>query len=226
MRILIIEDDADIGVNLYDYLQGSGHTVDLARDGAAGVRLATAENWDAILLDLTLPGIDGLEVCRRLRADFLLDTPVLMLTARDTLDDKLAGFSHGTDDYLVKPFALKEVEARLLALHKRYNGRMAGKPLQVGDLTFDPRTLAVTRGGHAVKLPPKCLQLLTLLMQHPGKVFRRADLEAAAWGDDPPDSDSLRTHMYALRRALMAHGGSDLIETVHGQGYRLVEPHA
>ena len=222
MRILIIEDNRDIAANLYDYLEARGHTPDHALDGVTGLHLAVTNDYDAIVLDLALPGMSGIDLCRRLREDAQRDTPVLMLTARDTLDDKLLGFESGADDYLVKPFALKEVEARLLALHKRHQGRSAARRLQVGDLVFDPNTLAVTRGGEPVKLPRKCLRLLEVLMQQPNKVFSRAELEHAVWGDAQPQSDTLRSHMHLLRRALARPDRPDPIENVHGLGYRLL----
>ena len=127
MHVLIIEDDPAIAVNLHDFLEGRGHVVDAASDGVTGLHLAVTGGFDAIVLDLGLPGMDGYTLCRKLRDDARNDTPVLMLTARDTLEDKLKGFARGTDDYLVKPFALKEMEARLAALHKRRGGRVAGR---------------------------------------------------------------------------------------------------
>lgn len=129
--------------------------------------MALAEPWDAILLDRSLPGMDGVTVCRRLREEAHRDTPVLMLTARDTLDDKLAGFVHGADDYLVKPFSLNEVGARLGALVKRYRGQVTQAALCCTDLRFDLQTLTVERAGRPVKMPPKCLHLLRILMQAP-----------------------------------------------------------
>ena len=221
MRILIIEDDRTIASNLYDFLAARGHVVDAAADGITGYRLATAHDFDAIVLDVALPRLDGMKLCRKLRDEAHIDTPVLMLTARDTLEDKLQGFEHGTDDYLVKPFALKEVEARLMALHKRYVGRTTSRMLTVGELTFDPRTLGVRFGEADLKLPPKCIALLEVLMREPGRVFGRAELESAVWGEPQETSDTLRSHMYTLRRALVDAGGSDVIETVHGAGYRL-----
>ena len=221
MRILIIEDDRAIAANLYDFLTSRGHTVDAAGDGVTALNLARAQRFDAIVLDLGLPGMDGMKVCAKLREEAHLDTPVLMLTARDTLDDKLRGFEAGADDYLVKPFALKEVEARLSALHKRAGGRVAPKALSSGELHFDPRTLSVRFGGAEVKLSPKCIRLLELLLSEPGRLFSRADLESAVWGDAKETSDTLRSHMYMLRRTLVEAGGYDPIETVHGLGYRL-----
>lgn len=222
MKVLIVEDDAAIAANLYDYLESSGYHVDVAASGNAGLRMALGESWDAILLDLSLPGMDGLTLCRKLREEAHRDTPVLMLTARDALDDKLQGFVHGTDDYLVKPFSLKEVGARLNALIKRYKGQVTAGDLRFADVRLDLMTLTVERAGRLVKLPPKCLQLLRILMQSPDRVFSHVELETEIWGEALPDSDTLRTHVYTLRRALSLPGEGDLIETVHGHGYRLV----
>jgi DNA-binding response OmpR family regulator len=224
MRLLIIEDNVAIATNLYDYLSARGHSVDTAADGVIGLHLAITEQFDGILLDIALPRMDGLKLCRKLRGEAEVETPVLMLTARDTLEDKLKGFDHGADDYLVKPFALKEVEARLLALHKRHTGRVASRKLSVGRLTFDPRTLSVYYAEREVRLAPKCLRLLEVLMNDPGRVFTRAELENAVWGDVQETSDTLRSHMYTLRRALVVAGEVDPIETVHAVGYRLTDP--
>lgn len=170
--------------------------------------------------------MDGLELCRKLREEARRDTPILMLTARDTIESKLEGFARGADDYLVKPFALKEVEARLLALHRRRTGRLAKGVRRVGDLTFDPYRLAVERAGEPVKLPPKCLRLLEIMIQQPERVFSREELETAVWGETQTDSDTLRQHIRQLRRALARPGKADPIETVHGLGYRLVKSDA
>ena len=226
MRVLIIEDDPAIASNLYDYLEERGHTVDAAPDGVTGLHLAVTGSFDAIVLDIGLPGMDGVTLCQRLREDARKDTPVLMLTARDTLQDKLAGFSRGADDYLVKPFALKEVEARLTSLHRRHAGRVVPRALTSGDLEFDPQTMRVSYRGSEVKLPPKCIRLLETLMAQPGRVFRRRELEAAAWGEEQATSDTLRSHMHVLRRQLAEAGGRDPIQNVHGLGYRLVPPDA
>ena len=221
MKVLIVEDDSAIAANLYDYLEANGYEVDLAINGQAGLAMAVAGSWDAILLDVSLPHMDGLTLCRKLREEAHRDTPVLMLTAKDALDDKLAGFVHGADDYLVKPFSLREVGARLGALIKRYRGEVATRELCYADVRLDLTSLAVERAGRAVRLQPKCLQLLRIMMQAPGRVFGRAELETEIWGDELPDSDTLRAHIYTLRRALTGPGEAELIETVHGLGYRL-----
>jgi len=221
VRILIIEDDPAIAANLYDFLEARGHVPDSAADGVTGLHRAITGGFDAIVLDLGLPGMDGATLCRKLREDAGNDTPVLMLTARDTLEDKLEGFARGADDYLVKPFALKEVEARLTALHKRHSGRVASVTLVAGSLSFDPGTLAIRFGDREVRLPPKCVRLLETLMARPNRVFSRSELENAVWGGEQETSDTLRSHMHVLRRELVQAGGYDPIENVHGMGYRL-----
>ncbi len=222
MRVLIIEDDVGIASNLYDYLESRGHVVESATDGLSGYRMAVALEFDALLLDVRLPRLSGLELCRRLRSEAELDTPVLMLTAMDSLDDKLGGFSSGADDYLVKPYSLREVEARLLALTKRHHGQIIQRQLKAGDLIYDPASMVVTRGGEPVRLPPKCIRILAAMMAGPGRVFRRCELETLAWGGELVTSDTLRAHMHLLRRALDREGRPNPIETIHGIGYRLM----
>lgn len=221
MRILIIEDDATIAANLYDFLESRGHAVDAAADGVTGLHLAISQTFDAIVLDLGLPGMDGLTLTKKLREEAHVETPILMLTARDTLDDKLEGFSRGADDYLVKPFSLKEVEARLLSMNRRSSGRIAPRTLEAGALSLDPKTMAVRFAGNDVKLPPKCLRILELLMREPGRVISREEIERLVWGESQETSDTLRSHLHTLRRVLTAAGGHDPVETLHGIGYRL-----
>ncbi|HNO75367.1 response regulator transcription factor [Nitrosomonas mobilis] len=223
MRILIIEDDDIIAINIYEYLESKGHIVDVAVDGKNGLHLATTESFDVILLDLGLPNMDGLLLCRKLRNELLMDKPILMLSARDTLADKLSGFDSGADDYLVKPFALKEVEARLEAMHKRYKGKVTNRIVEAGSLCFNPRTMTVSFTGKQIKLSPKCIRLLVALMSEPGRIYSRKELELEAWEEEQSTSDTLRSHMHILRRALIQAGGYDPIETVHGLGYCLAE---
>jgi len=220
VRLLIIEDDKTIAGNLYEFMQARGHVVDAAADGVTGLHLAVSHPFDVVVLDIGLPGMDGLAMLRKLRKDAKLATPVLLLTARDSLSDKLDGFREGADDYVVKPFSLREVEARLEALVKRSQGRVVPDTLRVGELTFDRGALEVRYCGQQVRLPPKAIKLLEALMSHPGKVMGRADLELAAWEGETVSGDSLRTQMSTLRKALAA-AGPDPIENMHGHGYRL-----
>lgn len=221
VNILIIEDNHDIAANIADFLEPAGHCLDFAVDGREGLALAADGAFDVIVLDLMLPGgMDGIQVCRRLRQDLHLTTPVLMLTARDQLDDKLAGFDAGTDDYLVKPFSVRELEARLVALARRRE-EVTGHRLIVGDLVLDTDTLQAERQGHRLDINPIQRKLLTHLMKQSHRVVRRAELEQLIWGESPPDTDILRTHIYALRRIIDRPFEKPLLHTVHGIGYRL-----
>ncbi|MCB1553635.1 MAG: response regulator transcription factor [Xanthomonadales bacterium] len=220
MRILVIEDNQDIAANLGDFLEEQGHIVDFAGDGVTGLHRAVVDEFDAIVLDLNLPGMDGLEVCRKLRQEARKSTPILMLTARDTLEQKLAGFESGADDYLVKPFALQEVQARLNVLARRGKG-MGPRTLKVADLEYNLDTLEVERGGKSITLNPTALKILQALMEASPSVVPRQELETRVWGEELPDSDSLRVHIHGLRAAIDKPFGSALIQTRHGIGYRL-----
>jgi len=222
MRILIIEDNADISASIYDYLEGRGHVMDAAPDGVTGLHFAVSNDYDVIILDLGLPGIDGLDVCRRLRKDARIGTPVLMLTARDTLEQKLAGFDSGADDYLVKPFALEELAARVQVLQERRR-RNTAETLRVADLTLDENQHRVTRCGKAINLNPIGFKILSYLMAESHRVVPRGEIEQAVWGDDPPDSDALRTHVSNLRNVVDKPFDKPLLHTIRGVGYRLAD---
>ena len=223
MRILVVEDNRNLVANLFEYFEARGHTLDAAPDGPTGLHLAIAQPYDAIVLDWMLPRMDGPEVLRRLRNDAGSDVPVLMLTARDELPDKITGFRAGADDYLTKPFALPELEVRLEALVTRATGRGRGRVLQVGDLRYDPVTLEATRAGRSLHLYPAGRRLLEVLMQASPAAVTRERLEHALWGDDPPDGDMLRSHIYELRRSVDAAHPAKLIHTLPRVGYRLAE---
>ena len=217
-----MEDNRDILANMADYLGLKGYTVDCAQDGLSGLHLAATAHYDLIVLDVMLPGLDGFTLCRRLREDARRDTPVIMLTARDQLDDRLQGFRSGADDYLLKPFALSELAARIEAVLRRTQGG-GRRELQVADLSYNLDTLEVNRAGKALKLNPIGLKLLAVLMQKSPHVVRRDVLEEAVWGDDCPDSDSLRSHVHQLRQVIDKPFALPLLHTVHGVGYRLAE---
>lgn len=221
MRVLIIEDNRPLAGNLVDHLESHGHIADTALDGITGLHLAVTGDYDAIVLDLGLPGLDGTEVCHRLRHEGL-DTPVLMLTARGELEQRIEGLELGADDYLVKPVSLKELEARIRAQVRRAQGGLKHARLQVGDLVLDERTMQVSRGGQAVTLARLDFQLLRILMRESPAVVTRSRLEREIWGDEPPETDALRAHIHVLRRAIDPPGSAPLLRTVHGTGYRLV----
>lgn len=226
ISILLVEDNQDLAANIADYLEAHGYLVDVAMDGVTGLHLAVSQPHDVIVLDLMLPGIDGLTLCRRLRQDARSDVPVLMLTARTTLDDKAAGYREGADDYLVKPFELRELDMRLRALMRRGRSNESLRLLKVGDLQFDLDTLTVERAGHVVNLTAVSLRILEVLMKRSPSVVRRRDIEQAVWGDSPPDSDALRVHMHTLRSAIDLEGHPPLLLTVRGIGYQLKAPDA
>ncbi len=222
MRILVIEDNRDILANVLDYLQLKGYSVDCAQNGLSGLHLASSGHYDLIVLDIMLPGMDGYQVSKRLREDARNEVPILMLTARDALEDRLQGLQAGADDYLIKPFALSELVARIEAILRRSQGSRK-RLLTVADLVYDLDTLHITRAGKSLKINPLGMKLLAILMQKSPAVVRREALEAALWGDDCPDSDSLRSHIHQLRQVIDKPFATPLLHTLHGVGYRLAE---
>lgn len=221
-RVLLIEDHKDIAEMVYAYLENRGYEMDYAGDGVTGLHLAVSNDYNVIILDLMLPGMDGLKVCEKLREDAQKSTPVLMLTARDTLEDKLAGLEIGADDYLVKPFEVRELEARIRALIRREQGLINPETLQVGELKFDTGTLEVVRAGQTLHLSPTCLKILRILMTASPRVVTRNDIERQIWGDIMPDSDTLRSHLYNLRQTIDKPFELPMLQTMQGSGYRLV----
>ena len=220
MHLLIVEDDRTIAENLYEYLEARGHQCDYADSIAAASALLARSAFDAVVLDRNLPDGDGLALARRQRSEGRA-TPILVLTARDTLEDKLLGFEAGSDDYLVKPFALQELEVRLLALARRSAVRTADPVLRYGALEFRAATQALCLHGRPLTLPPKPLRLVAELLAQPERVFSRRELEIAVWGHEQDSSDNLRSVLHTLRRAL----GDDApiqVVNVHGLGYKLV----
>ena len=220
MHLLLVEDHKDIAENIKEYFVARGSHVEHAADGLSGLKLALSGNFDAIVLDVMLPQLDGLAVCRRLRSAGGLRTPVLMLTAKDLLSNKVAGFESGADDYLVKPFSLIELEARLKALVRRAQSS-GSRVLNVGGLKFDLDTLEAEREGQRLKLNPTTRRILAVLIQNPHRVVTRAELEQELWGDERPEGDVLRAHMHALRTAIDKGFAQRLLHTIHGIGYRL-----
>jgi DNA-binding response OmpR family regulator len=221
MRVLIVEDNRNLVANLFEYLEARGHVVDAAPDGVTGLHLAATHHYDAVVLDGMLPRMDGVEVLRRLRNEAGSSVPVIMLTARDELPDKIAGFRAGADDYVTKPFELEELELRLEALVARASGARGNRLLQVEDLTLNLATLEASRGGRSLHLYPACRKMLQVLMQASPAVVPRERLEHALWGDRPPDGDMLRSHVYELRRVVDGPSERKLIHTLPRVGYRL-----
>ena len=223
MRLLVVEDNRHLVANLFAYFEARGHVLDAAPDGVTGLHLAMTQAFDAIVLDWMLPRMDGREVLDKLR-EAGSDVPVIMLTARDELPDKIAGFRSGADDYLTKPFELPELEVRIEALVARVRGRGRSRVLEVGDLRLDLAALEATRAGKVLHLYPACRKLLEVLMFASPAAVTRERLEQALWGDTPPDGDMLRSHVYELRRSVDGPFETKLIQTLPRVGYRLVEP--
>jgi DNA-binding response OmpR family regulator len=221
--LLLIEDNRNIAEMVGEFLERRGYAIDYAADGLTGLHLAVSNSYDAIILDLMLPGMDGLDLCRKLRNEGKRSTPVLMLTARDTLDDKVKGLDAGADDYLVKPFAIQELEARVRALIRRDRRQVSSEVLKVGDLVLDTATLRVNRGGNDLQLSPIGLKLLQILMRESPRVVSRRDIEREVWGDTLPDSDTLRSHLYNLRKVIDKPFERPLLHTIHSAGYRLAD---
>lgn len=222
LDILIIEDQHDLAANIWDYLERRGHRADHAADGSSGLALALHKRYDAIVLDLGLPRLDGLTLCGRLR-EAGHGTPVLMLTARDTLDDKLKGYAHGADDYMVKPFDLRELLARLQALCRRTAGSDA---LAYGPLRLDPASMLAWREGTRIALTRTQTALLRVLLQQAPGVVTHETLARAAWGDADCGSARLHDHLYGLHALVDKPYATALIHSVHGIGYRLLEQDA
>lgn len=223
LKVLIVEDQHDIAANIWDFLERRGHVVDHAADGAAGLAYALQQRFDVIVLDLGLPRLDGLELCSRLRQAGH-GTPVLMLTARDTLENKLEGFAQGADDYMVKPFELKELEARIRAIG-RSTRLPARSNLVTGPLSFDPEAMLARREGRQIALTRAQGAILELLMRRSPAVVNQQALSESIWGDDGGgDNAALHTHVYSLRSLVDKPFGTRMIQTVHGVGYRLVAP--
>lgn len=221
--VLLIEDDRELAGVIASFLEAKGHAVDFAHDGLTGVRLIETNEYDVVVTDGMLPNLDGMEVIKRVREGAQKDMPLLMLTGRIELDDKLRALEAGADDYLCKPFDLRELDARLRALLRRDRQEVSQAALKVGDLTLDPGTLEVSRDGTRIEISPIGLRLLTILMRESPRVVTRAQLERHVWGDALPDSDTLRSHLYILRNAIDKPFGRALLHTIPSMGYRIAE---
>jgi DNA-binding response OmpR family regulator len=218
LNALLVEDDLDLAQTIVQYLELEQIVCDHASNGVAGLNLARQDDYDVLLLDLNLPRLDGLSVCERLREEGD-DTPVLMLTARDRLEDKIDGFRAGTDDYLVKPFELQELVVRVQALARRRSGQ--AQILRCADLTMNLNEKTAMRGGDPIKLSPIGWRLLEVLLRASPDVVSRRALENAVWNDEPPDSDSLKVHIFKLRKAVDGSSAIPLLHTIAGHGFAI-----
>ncbi|MFC6842106.1 response regulator transcription factor [Xanthomonas theicola] len=224
MRILLVEDDAETARYVAAGLVQSGHNVSVAADGRDGLFQATGQDWDLLLVDRMLPGLDGLALVRTLRAAGI-EVPVLFLTTLGGIDDRVSGLNAGADDYLVKPFAFSELAARVAALGRRPRKTAADTVLRTADLEMDLLARVVRRGGRAVELQPREFRLLEVLLRHAGEVVTRTMLLEKVWDlHFDPQTNVVESHMSRLRAKLDSEGGEPLIHTVRGAGYSLREP--
>ncbi len=218
LQLLLVEDDLDLAKAIVDYLALEDIQCDHAANGLSGLNLIQHGHYDTVILDLNLPKMNGLEVCAKLRGQGI-DVPVLMLTAKDTLDDKLTGFSKGADDYLVKPFAMEELIIRAQVLSRRRSGQVT--KFSVCDLEVDIQTQTATRANTPLKLSPIGFKLLETLVRASPNTVSREKLMQSVWGDEQPDSNSLKVHMFNLRKVVDNSFETKLIHTITGRGFAL-----
>lgn len=222
--ILLVEDHAELAQTTGEYLEACGYIVDYAMDGKTGLQLALNNQYDGLVLDVMLPGMNGFEICSEVRKKSQSDVPILMLTARDQIDDKLEGFEAGADDYLIKPFDFTELDARLNAIIRRFKGELESKVLTIHDLEFDLKTLQVTRNNEMLKLSPTGLHILKVLMRRSPEVVSKQELEQELWGDMVPNSDVLRSHLYNLRKVIDKPFEEKLLQTLPSLGVKISSP--
>lgn len=221
MKILLVEDDYDVATNVCEYLESASHEVEVAPDGLIGLDCVTREKYDCVILDISLPRLTGIQLCERIRNLGFSELPILMLTAMGNLSYKEDAYEAGADDYLVKPFALKELELRLTALIRRVSGNKAGKKLHVADLSYDVMTQKTKRGDQDIDLTATSKTILELLMRNSHRVVSKQEIEQAVWGETPESPDLVRIHIHTLREAIDKPFSIPLLHTVRGMGYRL-----
>jgi len=225
-RLLIVEDQTALAENLFEFLGETRYTLDFAADGLTALHLLSSRTYDVIVLDVMLPGLNGFELCKRMRQDLKCSTPIIFMTAKGALPDKEEGFQLGGDDYLVKPFALRELQLRIDALARRRTTCHIGG-VTAGDLSYDPDTLRATyRGQHSVELSGATCRILEALIWNYPKFVSHEELSNVIWGIDDGDTHTLRTHVYTLRKILQKEFGHAMVRSIHGRGYRLELPHS
>ena len=223
MLVLLVEDHRLLAETLIDYLETESIDVDYAANGLQGLEIARTQPFDAIILDVNLPGIDGFTICEQLRQTYKIDTPILMLTARDQLEDRIKGFENGADDYLIKPFESQELVMRLKALVKRDRGQVTQKLLTVGSLKLDTGKMQIWRDDVLIEVSPTSFKILNILVRAYPEVVTREQIEQELWGSDVPDTDTLRSHVYNLRKAVDHPFEKAMIQTVKGVGLKLTD---
>jgi len=220
INILLVEDDIDLAATIVDYFDMEGVQCDHAANGVHGLNLIEQNTYQVLILDLNLPRLDGLSICQRIREQGN-DTPVLMLTARDSLQDKVTGFEKGTDDYLVKPFEIEELMVRVLALSKRRSGQV--NQLSLGKLTFNLKSRQAVVGDQPIRLTPTTAKILERLLREQEAPVSREMIAHAIWGDEQPDSNSLKVHIHHLRKQLVAVDADIVLKSEPGQGFVLTK---
>lgn len=221
LNALLVEDDVDLATAVIDYFEMEDISCDHAVNGVIGLNLIEQNDYQVIILDLNLPLLNGLNVCKKMREQGM-DTPVIMLTAMDTLNDKLTGFDHGADDYLVKPFAVEELVARVLALSKRKSGQVT--KLQAAGLELDLASAQAVHHGTVLKISPTEFKILEVLLRNSPNPVSRERIFQEVWGDDQPESNSLKVHVYNLRKQLAKAGDKSILRTVPNVGFAISEP--
>lgn len=221
--MLIVEDHRALAENIFEFLGEESYCLDFAYDGLTALHLVSVNNYDVIVLDIMLPGLSGLQICERIRKDLQCNTPILFMTARDSIEDKTSGFSCGADDYLSKPFDMREMELRIQALARR--GASGKHEKTAGSIRYDTDTLTVSlnNGKHIELTGTSAIMFEELLQAYPRFVTHER-LSHAVWGVDDIDPHTLRTHIYNLRKSLNNALGYSLIKTLRGRGYRLIPP--
>ncbi|MDO6611661.1 response regulator transcription factor [Shewanella sp. 1_MG-2023] len=223
LNILLVEDQLNIANNIADYMESKGHIFDFATQGKQGLSLALEQYYDLIILDLNLPTMDGLEVCQQIREKADRYIPILMLTARDSVEDKVSGFTVGADDYLTKPFSLQELEVRCLALSRRHL-LQTKDVIHIGPLSINRKQKEIQRDGKILALHSMGYRILIILAEAYPQVVSRSELSHKLWGDSPTESDAIRSHIYQLRTVLDKPFSQPLLKTIHGVGFSLHIP--
>ncbi|MCL1044297.1 response regulator transcription factor [Shewanella electrodiphila] len=223
LNILLVEDQLNIANNIADYMESKGHIFDFATQGKQGLSLALEQYYDLIILDLNLPTMDGLEVCQQIREKADRYIPILMLTARDSVEDKVSGFTVGADDYLTKPFSLQELEVRCLALSRRHL-LQTKDVIHIGPLSINRKQKEIQRDGKILALHSMGYRILIILAEAYPQVVSRSELSHKLWGDTPTESDAIRSHIYQLRTVLDKPFPQPLLKTIHGVGFSLHIP--